>query len=77
MRPFGVIFVHCVFNFLFYFQPVNMSVLSFKPEIRDHGKVLTCRAENPGLEKSAIQDSLLLKVHCKYFLASSTTVTHE
>ena len=55
-----------------------MSVLSFKPEIRDHGKVLTCRAENPGLEKSAIQDSLLLKVHCKYyFLASSTTVTHE
>jgi len=46
-------------------QPVNVSVLSFTPHIDDHGRVLSCRAENPDLENSAIQDSLLLKVHCK------------
>ena len=47
------------------FQPVNMSVLRFTPERTDHNKNLLCQAENPDLANSAIQDSLILKVHCK------------
>ena len=52
-------------NILAFFQPVNMSVLRFTPERTDHNKILLCQAENPDLANSAIQDSLILKVHCK------------
>ena len=55
----------------FLFQPVNMSVLRFTPERTDHNKVLLCQVENPDLVNSALQDSVLLKVHCKLYVVIS------
>ena len=52
--------------FIIVLQPVNMSVLRYTPERTDHSKVLLCQAENPDLANSAIQDSISLKVHCKF-----------
>ena len=52
-------------DLLFVFQRDNSSTLIYVPNIGDHRKVLTCKAENPDLQNSAIQDSLTLQVHCK------------
>ena len=60
----------CIFGvhlcFFVLFQRVNSSTLTYNPTIGDHRKVLTCKAENPDLQNSAIQDSLTLQVHCKF-----------
>ncbi|XP_015190919.1 PREDICTED: hemicentin-1 [Polistes dominula] len=41
----------------------TMSVLSFVPSIDDDGKYLTCRAENPVIPDSAMEDKWRLEVH--------------
>ena len=66
------IFEMFLFSF-FFFQRSNSSTLSYIPTIGDHRKVLTCKAENPDLQNSAIQDSLPLQVHCK-FIEMATTI---
>jgi hypothetical protein len=43
-----------------------VSVLSFIPNIEDDGKYLTCRAENPEINDSALEDRWRLNVHCEY-----------
>jgi hypothetical protein len=43
-----------------------VSVLSFVPNIEDDGKYLTCRAENPEINDSALEDRWRLNVHCEY-----------
>ncbi|XP_033322506.1 protein turtle homolog A isoform X1 [Megalopta genalis] len=40
----------------------NLSILSFVPSIDDDGKYLTCRAENPALPNSALEDKWRLDV---------------
>ena len=45
-----------------------MSVLTFIPMVDDDGKYLTCRAENPFIPDSAIEDKWRIVVHCKYSL---------
>ncbi|XP_022240217.1 nephrin-like [Limulus polyphemus] len=37
-------------------ENVTISKLSFKPEIDDHGKMLTCRADNPDVINSTLED---------------------
>ncbi|XP_035725896.1 hemicentin-1-like isoform X1 [Vespa mandarinia] len=41
----------------------TMSILSFVPSIDDDGKYLTCRAENPLIPDSAMEDKWRLEVH--------------
>ncbi|XP_058467805.1 titin [Malaya genurostris] len=41
----------------------SLSVLSFTPTVDDDGKYLTCRAENPLIPDSAIEDKWRLVVH--------------
>jgi hypothetical protein len=45
---------------------LSVSVLSFVPGIDDDGKYLTCRAENPEINDSALEDRWRLNVHCEY-----------
>lgn len=56
-----------VFIFLQHSEEGNesVSVLSFIPVIDDDGKYLTCRAENPEINDSALEDRWRLNVHCK------------
>lgn len=43
----------------------SVSILSFTPAIDDDGKYLTCRAENPWIADSALEDKWMLNVQCK------------
>nr|CAD7437683.1 unnamed protein product [Timema bartmani] len=45
----------------------NLSILTFVPVIDDDGKYLTCRAENPSIPESALEDKWRLNVHCVIF----------
>lgn len=56
--------------YLFQFSEQNnqsLSILTFVPVIDDDGKYLTCRAENPSIPDSALEDKWRLNVHCKYY----------
>ena len=44
---------------------ITKSLLYFVPRPSDHGKTLTCRAENTELTHAAIEDHWRLTVHCK------------
>ncbi|XP_014205772.1 nephrin-like [Copidosoma floridanum] len=41
----------------------SLSILSFVPSIKDNGAYLTCRAENPNITNSALEDKWHLDVH--------------
>ena len=45
-----------------------MSTLVFRPSLADHDQFLRCVVENPALKNSKIEDSVKLKIHCKYLL---------
>ena len=45
---------------------VTNSLIEYHPRRSDHGQRITCRAENPEMIGSAIEDSLDLSVMCKY-----------
>lgn len=56
-------------SFSFQFAEQNnqsLSILTFVPVIEDDGKYLTCRAENPSIPDSALEDKWRLNVYCKY-----------
>ena len=43
----------------------TVSVLTVVPTWEDDGKLITCRAENPFIPESAIEDKWRLLVHCE------------
>ena len=58
-------------RFLFVFQTspdgnVTLSIINYVPSVRDAGKYMSCRAENPELPDSSIEDGWKLEIHCKY-----------
>ena len=64
--------VRIISNFSFSFlQPseggnITSSTLRFQPKVEDMGKVLRCRAENPVMPASQIEDTWTLDVNCKF-----------
>lgn len=45
---------------------VTVSRIRFRPKSADHMREVTCRAENTEMRGSAIEDTIRLRVHCKY-----------
>nr|CAI5829045.1 unnamed protein product [Callosobruchus analis] len=65
--------------FLFQFSEKNnhsLSILTFVPVIDDDGKYLTCRAENPSIPDSALEDKWRLNVHCKLHTPQSFSLPY-
>ncbi|GIY48383.1 ig-like domain-containing protein [Caerostris darwini] len=56
----------------------TVSVFFFTPTPEDHGHYIACRAENPLIPGSDIEDKWKMEVHCEYnnisFLFYSTLV---
>ena len=44
---------------------VTESTFKFVPKASDHGRTITCRAENTEIQNAAIEDHWKLTVHCK------------
>lgn len=44
---------------------VTISILTITPSYEDHGKFISCQAENTMIPGSAIEDSWKLEVHCR------------
>lgn len=61
------IYSYCIALFYQFSEANNqtLSVLTFMPTIDDDGKYLTCRAENPSIPDSALEDKWRLNVHCE------------
>lgn len=47
---------------------ISYSSVTFVPGIEDGGQYLTCRAENPELPASIMEDTLKLDVQCEFVL---------
>lgn len=43
----------------------TVSLFFFTPAPEDHGHLVTCRAENPVMQGSGIEDSWKMEVHCE------------
>lgn len=43
----------------------DVSIITFTPSVEDDVRYLTCRAENPSIESSALEDKWRLNVQCK------------
>ena len=48
-------------------KEVTRSTIYFTPSTADHGKVLACRAENPQMINSGIEDTWSLTVYCEFY----------
>ena len=44
---------------------VTLSILNYVPTIRDAGKYMACRAENPELPDATLEDGWKLEIYCK------------
>lgn len=66
--PLKYLFINYTITFFQYSEQNNqtLSILTFVPVIEDDGKYLTCRAENPSIPDSALEDKWRLNVHCKF-----------
>ena len=56
---------HCIF---FQTSPdgnVTLSTLNYVPSVRDAGKFMACRAENPEVPDATLEDGWKVEIHCK------------
>ena len=44
---------------------VTLSIINYVPSVRDAGKYMSCKAENPELPDSSIEDGWKLEIHCE------------
>ena len=44
---------------------VSLSILNYVPTVRDAGKYMACRAENPELPDATLEDGWKLEIHCE------------
>jgi hypothetical protein len=49
---------------------VTLSTLNYVPSVRDAGKFMACRAENPEVPDATLEDGWKVEIHCKSFKAS-------
>jgi len=54
-----------------------MSTLIFVPSVDDGGKFLACRAENPQIPGSAVEDGWKMDVHCKSCVKNTMFLPRE
>jgi hypothetical protein len=47
---------------------VTLSTLNYVPSVRDAGKFMSCRAENPELPDATLEDGWKLEIYCKLLL---------
>ena len=47
---------------------VTLSILNYVPTVRDAGKYMACRAENPELPDATLEDGWKLEIHCEWNL---------
>lgn len=52
---------------------VTISTVTFTPEISDNGKHLSCRADNPSIAGSGLEEAVRLHINCKFSLSSTST----
>ena len=45
---------------------MTLSVIQYVPSVRDAGKYMSCRAENPELPESSLEDGWKLIIHCEF-----------
>ena len=48
-----------------------MSRVYFRPRASDHGRAVTCRAENTNIRGSAIEDTIRMTVNCESLFSSA------
>ena len=66
----NVIDRHSLTFFSFQTSPdgnVTLSILNYVPTIRDAGKYMACRAENPELPDATLEDGWKLEIYCMFF----------
>lgn len=44
----------------------TVSMVEFEPGVEDHGKLITCRAENPNVTGLFLEETWKIDVVCKY-----------
>lgn len=44
----------------------TVSMMEFEPGVEDHGKLITCRAENPNVTGLFLEETWKIDVVCKY-----------
>ena len=44
---------------------IYRSTIYFTPDTKDHGKIMACRAENPDIPDSGIDDTWTITVYCE------------
>ena len=56
----------------------TISTIQLVPSITQHGKALKCRAENPNLPGSVLENFITLEVSCKYLglIIASYSIFH-
>ena len=59
------------------FPSVTTSMIKYSPKRSDNGMEITCRAVNPEMAGSALEDTVQLRVMCKFCTVGGKTLHHN